>query len=116
MSYHQSADTAAFHNFELAGWEANVSEYDAAFARVTSQAIAPLLDAVGLHKGMRLLDVASGPGTWLLSLPRKEHRSRVLISRRLWLLVRAAPIRLSIFKKETRRRLRFRMAALMPWL
>jgi len=62
MSYHQSADTAAFHNFELAGWEANVSEYDAAFARVTSQAIAPLLDAVALHKGMRLLDVASGPG------------------------------------------------------
>ena len=62
MSTDQPADTAAFHNFELAGWEANVSEYDAAFARVTSQAIAPLLDAVALHKGMRLLDVASGPG------------------------------------------------------
>lgn len=62
MSNDQSADTAAFRNFELAGWEANVSEYDTAFARVTSQAIAPLLHAVGLHKGMRLLDVASGPG------------------------------------------------------
>ena len=62
MSNDQSADTAAFRNFELAGWEANVSEYDAAFARVTSQAIAPLLHAVALHKGMRLLDVASGPG------------------------------------------------------
>ena len=62
MSNDQSADTAAFRNFELAGWEANVSEYDAAFARVTSQAIAPLLDAVVLHKGMRLLDVATGPG------------------------------------------------------
>lgn len=62
MSNDQSADTAAFRDFELAGWEANVSEYDAAFARVTSQAIAPLLDAVVLHKGMRLLDVASGPG------------------------------------------------------
>lgn len=62
MSNDQSADTTAFRNFELAGWEANVSEYDTAFARVTSQAIAPLLHAVGLHKGMRLLDVASGPG------------------------------------------------------
>ena len=62
MPNDQSADTAAFRNFELAGWETNVSEYDAAFARVTSQAIAPLLDAVVLHKGMRLLDVATGPG------------------------------------------------------
>jgi len=62
MSNDQSADMDAFRTFELAGWEANVSEYDAAFARVTSQAIAPLLDAVDLRKGMRLLDVASGPG------------------------------------------------------
>lgn len=62
MSNDQTSETAAFRNFELAGWEANVSEYEAAFARVTSQAIAPLLDAVVLHKGMRLLDVASGPG------------------------------------------------------
>ena len=62
MSNDQSADTTAFRNFERVGWEANVAAYDAAFARVTSQAIEPLLHAAALRKDMRLLDVASGPG------------------------------------------------------
>jgi SAM-dependent methyltransferase len=62
MSINQSPDPDAFRDFEHAGWTSNVSEYDAAFARVTSQAIGPLLDAVGLRPGARLLDVATGPG------------------------------------------------------
>ncbi len=62
MSINQSPDPEAFRDFEHAGWTSNVSEYEAAFARVTSQAIGPLLDAVGLCPGARLLDVATGPG------------------------------------------------------
>ena len=62
MSINQSPDPEAFRDFEHAGWTSNVSEYEAAFARVTSQAIGPLLDAVDLRPGARLLDVATGPG------------------------------------------------------
>ena len=58
----KSPDPDAFRDFEHAGWTSNVSEYEAAFARVTSQAIGPLLDAVDLRDGARMLDVASGPG------------------------------------------------------
>ena len=62
MSSNQTPDPDAFRNFEHAGWTSNVSEYDAAFARVTRQAVVPLLDAVNLRDGALLLDVATGPG------------------------------------------------------
>ncbi len=62
MSVNQTPDLDAFHDFEHAGWTSNVSDYDAAFARITNQAIGPLLDAVDLRQGDRLLDVATGPG------------------------------------------------------
>jgi SAM-dependent methyltransferase len=54
--------SGAFHDFELAGWEAVPRRYDDAFARLTSQSIGPLLHAVRATQGMRLLDVATGPG------------------------------------------------------
>ena len=62
MSIDQTPDPEAFRDFEHAGWTSNVSEYEAAFARITSQAIGPLLDAVDLRPGARMLDVATGPG------------------------------------------------------
>jgi ubiquinone/menaquinone biosynthesis C-methylase UbiE len=62
MSIDQTLDPDAFRDFEHAGWTSNVSEYEAAFARITSQAIGPLLDAVYLRHGARMLDVATGPG------------------------------------------------------
>ena len=62
MSINQTPDPDAFRDFEHAGWTSNVSEYEAAFARITSQAIGPLLDAVDLRRGARMLDVATGPG------------------------------------------------------
>jgi SAM-dependent methyltransferase len=55
-------DPGAFHDFEHAGWEANVSEYEDAFARLTRQSIGRLLEAVDLREGIRLLDIATGPG------------------------------------------------------
>jgi ubiquinone/menaquinone biosynthesis C-methylase UbiE len=58
--FHQVSD--AFKDFEHAGWENVVAEYDHAFGALTTQAIEPLLDAVEAGRGVRLLDVACGPG------------------------------------------------------
>jgi SAM-dependent methyltransferase len=55
-------DAEAFRAFEHAGWQDVAVDYDKAFAELTSQAIEPLLDAVGVGRGRRLLDVATGPG------------------------------------------------------
>jgi len=52
----------SFRDFEHAGWESVVAEYDNAFGRLTTQAIEPLLDSVGAGHGTRLLDIATGPG------------------------------------------------------
>jgi SAM-dependent methyltransferase len=51
-----------FHAFEHAGWESIPGEYHQAFGDLTTQAIGPLLDAVRVKKGVKLLDIASGPG------------------------------------------------------
>lgn len=55
-------DPEAFHAFEQAGWERVAGGYHDAFSRLTTQAVGPLLDAVGAGPGIRLLDVATGPG------------------------------------------------------
>ena len=51
-----------FRSFEQAGWEKAAGRYHDAFGTLTGQSVAPLLDAVGAGGGVRLLDVASGPG------------------------------------------------------
>jgi SAM-dependent methyltransferase len=55
-------DPTAFHDFEQSGWQRAADHYGDAFGPLTGQAIAPLLGAIGVKPGMRLLDVASGPG------------------------------------------------------
>ncbi|HEY1372040.1 MAG TPA: methyltransferase domain-containing protein [Candidatus Binatia bacterium] len=52
----------AFKDFERRGWESVADEYAGAFGELTAQSIGPLLDAVDAGPGVRLLDVASGPG------------------------------------------------------
>jgi hypothetical protein len=52
MSSNQTPDPDAFRSSEHAGWTSNVSEYEAGFARLTRQAVAPLLDAVNLRHGL----------------------------------------------------------------
>jgi len=54
--------TSAFRELEKSGWESAAADYDEAFARITAQSVPPLLDAVGAGPGVRLLDVACGPG------------------------------------------------------
>lgn len=57
-----SYDASAFGAFERAGWQRVGGAYSASFGRVTRQSAAPLLEAVRLRAGMRLLDVCCGPG------------------------------------------------------
>ncbi len=52
----------AFREFERQGWEKAAHGYHDCFGSLTTQAVEPLLDAVGAGPGVRLLDVASGPG------------------------------------------------------
>ena len=51
-----------FRQFEHQGWQRAARPYDTGFGSVTSQAIPHLLDAVEAKAGLRLLDVACGPG------------------------------------------------------
>jgi ubiquinone/menaquinone biosynthesis C-methylase UbiE len=58
-------DPQRFHDFEHAGWQRAAAAYDRYFGSLTSQAIAPLLDAVGpsgADRKSQLLDIAAGPG------------------------------------------------------
>ena len=62
MTASQSVDSSGFRAFEHGGWQKIPKQYHESFSDLTPQAIGPLLDAVGVSKGIRLLDVASGPG------------------------------------------------------
>ncbi|MBI4524778.1 MAG: methyltransferase domain-containing protein [Deltaproteobacteria bacterium] len=62
MADPSSVERSAFRQFERSGWENVVNEYDTSFGHLTTQAVEPLLDSVGARHGVRLLDVATGPG------------------------------------------------------
>jgi SAM-dependent methyltransferase len=62
MSLPESPVPEAFKAFELRGWQAAAETYHSEFGRLTSQIAAPLLDAAGVGRDTRVLDVASGPG------------------------------------------------------
>jgi len=51
-----------FKSLELDTWQRGADDYDMLFGPVTRQAIQPLLDAMGVASGQRLLDVCSGTG------------------------------------------------------
>lgn len=54
--------TQSFKDMEQSGWHAKAASYDDLVGPVTRDAMAPLLDAVGVTAGSTVLDVASGPG------------------------------------------------------
>jgi SAM-dependent methyltransferase len=54
--------SAAFRDFEHQAWQRVVKLYQDHFGRLTAQSIEPLLDAVNVQSGDRVLDVATGPG------------------------------------------------------
>lgn len=55
-------DADAFNAFEAAGWEKITDPYHRVWGPVTSRIIDPLLDAARVGSGMKVLDVATGPG------------------------------------------------------
>jgi len=58
-----NSEGATFRAFERAGWDHSAAAYDEVFAsRLTVQAVPALLDEAGVGPGMRVLDVACGPG------------------------------------------------------
>ena len=54
----------SFTEFERAGWsnELTCQKYDQHFGAVTTQSVTALLDAAGVRKGSRVLDVCTGAG------------------------------------------------------
>src|SRR5439155_18077771 len=67
-------DPRAFKQFERAGWTEVAGRYHDQFSRLTLQAIEPLLDAAGVASGMRVLDVATGPGYACAAAARRGAR------------------------------------------
>ena len=57
-----NVDPAAFRDFEFQGWQKVANRYHDSFASVTIQCIDALLDAGGVQRGLRTLDIATGPG------------------------------------------------------
>lgn len=61
--------------FERQGHDALATSYHAFFAAVTALATSPLLDAVHLRPGTRLLDVATGPGALAAAAANRGARA-----------------------------------------
>ena len=55
-------DLDAFRAFEASGWESRADPYDRFFGPVTDRVAEPLLDAAQVGSGMKVLDLATGPG------------------------------------------------------
>ena len=61
MPIEQSRDPKQFSDFELSGWNIQISGYDLAFGAVARQTVSPMLAAARVTRGMRVLDVCCGP-------------------------------------------------------
>jgi len=57
-----SSNAPTFKQQELSGWTAKAKNYNDYAGAITRNAVQPLLAAVGIEFGSRLLDVACGPG------------------------------------------------------
>lgn len=62
MAIQRSRDPKAFTDFEQEGWATVGGAYDQHFGRLTRQTVDSTLDAAGVERGMKVLDVCSGPG------------------------------------------------------
>jgi ubiquinone/menaquinone biosynthesis C-methylase UbiE len=55
-------DPNSFRKFEHAGWEKVPQKYQEAWGNLTTQAVESLLDAAGVQKNTKVIDIATGPG------------------------------------------------------
>ncbi|HWI01436.1 MAG TPA: class I SAM-dependent methyltransferase [Propionibacteriaceae bacterium] len=58
----QPIDANAFIAFEAAGWERQAPTYGDFLGQITRQFVPALLDAAGVVSGLKVLDLATGPG------------------------------------------------------
>ncbi len=65
------SEVERLRTFEREGHDALATSYHEFFSSVTALATNPLLDAVGLSDGTRLLDVATGPGALAAEAARR---------------------------------------------
>lgn len=68
------AAPATFREFEHRAWQSVVKLYEDYFGTLTAQCIEPLLDAVDVHAGDALLDIATGPGYIAAAAARRGAR------------------------------------------
>lgn len=61
-----------FSKLEYEGWERVAGKYEQTWANLTQQFIEPLLQAVGIEEGMRVADIACGPG-YVSHQVKKKH-------------------------------------------
>ena len=73
MADHELGDATSFKELERQGWGEKAGDYNAFAGQVTVGAAEPLLDAVGVRAGMRVLDVATGPGYVAAGRAMKEE-------------------------------------------
>jgi len=62
MAGEKTTGAVTFKEMEQSGWHSKASTYDALVGQITMQAMDALLDAAGVVAGVRVLDVACGPG------------------------------------------------------
>lgn len=62
MNGREKSPFRSFKEMEREGWTANAPEYASLLGETTRSVIDPMLDAVHVAEGTRLLDVACGPG------------------------------------------------------
>ena len=62
MSATHTFDPGEVDRFEHEVWSRCAPSYVESFGALTAEAIAPLLDAAGVTRGSRVLDVGTGPG------------------------------------------------------
>lgn len=55
-------DADAFDAYEASGWESVASEYEEHWSSITGRVIDPLLDAAGVERGSRVVDLGTGSG------------------------------------------------------
>lgn len=65
----------SFKEFEHQAWQQAVHQYDMSFSRLTQQMIPAIINALGIRKGMSMLDVACGPGYLAAAAHQKGARA-----------------------------------------
>jgi ubiquinone/menaquinone biosynthesis C-methylase UbiE len=62
MAANTRVEPGSFKDMEKTGWSRQAENYDGHLGNISRGAIGPMLDAVGITPGARLLEVACGPG------------------------------------------------------